>query len=142
MQTFLPYAHFRGSAYVLDRQRLGKQRVEAKQILNALANGGGWSNHPAVKMWAGHEYTLAIYGDVMCSEWIARGYNDSLRPFFVEASCSLPATGPPWWLGRKEFHSAHRAALLAKDFEYYKHHGWDEKPVINYWWPTHHEETH
>ena len=31
MQTFLPYEDFRASARVLDRQRLGKQRVEAKR---------------------------------------------------------------------------------------------------------------
>lgn len=33
MQTFLPYANFEASAKVLDYKRLGKQRVEAKQIL-------------------------------------------------------------------------------------------------------------
>ena len=37
MQTFLPYASFEESAKVLDRQRLGKQRVECLQIFNALA---------------------------------------------------------------------------------------------------------
>ena len=36
MQTFLPYADFPGSAKVLDRKRLGKQRVECCQILNTL----------------------------------------------------------------------------------------------------------
>ena len=29
MQTFLPYSNFKKSAKCLDRQRLGKQRVEA-----------------------------------------------------------------------------------------------------------------
>ncbi len=33
MQTFLPYDSYADSAAVLDRARLGKQRVEAKQIL-------------------------------------------------------------------------------------------------------------
>ena len=42
MQTFLPYADYTRTAKCLDRQRLGKQRVECKQILNALENGGGW----------------------------------------------------------------------------------------------------
>ncbi len=36
MQTFLPYADFERSAAVLDRQRLGKQRVETLQIFQAL----------------------------------------------------------------------------------------------------------
>lgn len=36
MQTFLPYKSFVKSAACLDMRRLGKQRVEAKQILMAL----------------------------------------------------------------------------------------------------------
>lgn len=36
MQTFLPYADFSMSAKCLDYRRLGKQRVEAMQILNAI----------------------------------------------------------------------------------------------------------
>jgi len=33
MQTFVPYANFSESAKVLDRQRLGKQRVETLQVM-------------------------------------------------------------------------------------------------------------
>lgn len=36
MQTFLPYPDFCGTALVLDRKRLGKQRVEALQVLRGL----------------------------------------------------------------------------------------------------------
>lgn len=36
MQTFLPYEDFNQSTAVLDRQRLGKQRVEALQLLKAI----------------------------------------------------------------------------------------------------------
>ena len=36
MQTFLPYPDFQISASVLDYRRLGKQRVECKQLLTAL----------------------------------------------------------------------------------------------------------
>jgi hypothetical protein len=36
MQTFLPYPDFQTSAKILDNKRLGKQRVEAKQILEIL----------------------------------------------------------------------------------------------------------
>ena len=38
MQTFLPYDNFEESASVLDWKRLGKQRVEAMQIVNAGYN--------------------------------------------------------------------------------------------------------
>lgn len=56
MQTFLPYPDFELSARFLDRQRLGKQRVEAWQILNVLeelkipGRTPAWRNHPAVRM--------------------------------------------------------------------------------------------
>lgn len=53
MQTFLPYTDPEKCARVLDNKRLGKQRVEAIQILNVLlgvTQTKGWRNHPAVKM--------------------------------------------------------------------------------------------
>jgi hypothetical protein len=61
MQTFLPYKDFKKSAKVLDNKRLGKQRVEAFQILNILlgrTKTKGWRNHPAVLMWKGHSNAL------------------------------------------------------------------------------------
>ena len=62
MQTFLPYSDFNRSALALDRQRLGKQRVECKQIVLALGNPTyGWQNHPAVRMWRGHARVLCEY---------------------------------------------------------------------------------
>ena len=36
MQTFLPYPNFVASARALDTKRLGKQRVDTRQIQNAL----------------------------------------------------------------------------------------------------------
>ena len=36
MQTFLPHSSFKDTFKVLDYKRLGKQRVEAHQILNIL----------------------------------------------------------------------------------------------------------
>ena len=61
MQTFLPHPNIRKSLKSLDSRRLGKQRVEAHQILNILLNRTktkGWRNHPAVKMWKGHVNAL------------------------------------------------------------------------------------
>lgn len=56
MQTFLPYPDFSQTARCLDYRRLGKQRVEAMQLWK-----GQWPNHPASKMWRGHEDWLALY---------------------------------------------------------------------------------
>lgn len=67
MQTFLPYADFAASAAVLDKPRLGKQRVEALQVLRALTYPTyGWKRHPAVRMWAGFERGVAAYGLAVC----------------------------------------------------------------------------
>src|ERR1051325_6260599 len=80
MQTFLPYSDFIQSARCLDRQRLGKQRVEVLQLLNALTDRkGGWVNHPAAKMWCRYIPCLASYGIEIVAEWQRRGYKDSCR---------------------------------------------------------------
>lgn len=140
MQTFLPYQSFGKSASVLDRQRLGKQRVEVLQILNTLKYGSRWMNHPAVKMWRGHEQSLIEYGIAICLEWKERGYKDTclgkITNFFniLEIERLLEAK-PPVWLGDEKFHSSHRAALLAKNYEFYSQFGWREEPKIAYHWP-------
>ena len=61
MQTFLPHESFKKSFKLLDYRRLGKQRVEAHQILNVLLDRTqtkGWRNHPIVRMWEGYEDAL------------------------------------------------------------------------------------
>ena len=66
MQTFLPYPSFTESAAVLDGPRLGKQRVEAFQLLRALTVPDyGWRHHPAAKMWAHRVPALVAYGLAM-----------------------------------------------------------------------------
>lgn len=133
MQTFLPYADFELSAESLDRQRLGKQRVECKQILLALEKGsGGWYTHPAVKMWQGYETALAHYGRAVCLEWIRRGYKDSLLPFFEEYIKSNPLIVWPHWLGDPAFHASHRSNLVRKDPEWYR---WNISNELPYVWP-------
>lgn len=135
MQTFLPYPSFRDSAACLDYRRLGKQRVEAKQILLALANGGAWSNHPATKMWRGYERALACYGYVICAEWLQRGYKDTLLQFFADHDGGLGYSTPSW-LGNSDFHASHRSNLLRKDPEFYGQFGWTESPDLPYIWPV------
>lgn len=131
MQTFLPYADFQQTAACLDYKRLGKQRVEARQILKAILYGGGWKNHPAVNMWRGYEDALIIYGNVIILEWIKRGYKNSMP--LMEAKTAQPSF--PWWLGNNRFHSSHRSNLLRKNFDYYKQFNWEETPDLSYWYP-------
>ena len=143
MQTFLPYADFEKSAKSLDMKRLGKQRVEVMQILQTIAAGDaakGWKNHPAVKMWRGHEDALAQYGVVVCDEWISRGYKDTCRSRIWTLCEQLASTQPkmsnlPAWVGDEKFHASHRSNLLRKKPEYYLKFGWTEPADIEYVWP-------
>jgi len=148
MQTFLPYDDFRKTAIVLDYRRLGKQRVEGKQILNCLMyrknndlymfdkNGRkrrrGWLDHSAVKMWIGYEEALKEYVNVMITEWVKRGYNNTMDLYRVDTR----KLKYPTWFGDQKFHSSHRANLLRKDFKYYSKYGWVESVDLPYVWPN------
>ena len=136
MQTFLPIPDFKASASCLDRLRLGKQRVEVKQLLNAIASGtGGWANHPAARMWRGHEEALAEYGLAVCEEWISRGYRDSLAPEFRKLCLDKPSIVKPAWFGDSAFHDSHKSNLLRKDLVYYCKFGWNVPHDLPYVWP-------
>jgi hypothetical protein len=137
MQTFLPYCNFRESLQVLDDRRLGKQRVEAYQILNILmgrTETKGWRNHPTILMWTGYSEALKIYFNFSLEEWERRGFKNNLRPELIEKEIKVF----PTWLGDPRFHASHRSNLLRKDFEFYSKYGWKEPPNLPYFWPTKH----
>jgi len=128
VQTFLPAPDFDESARVLDSRRLGKQRVEALQVLRALTREQyGWKHHPAVKMWAGCEEALAAYALAMCREWRRRGYADTVDDTVrrdaalagiveIRPQSAIAAAGDlPAWLGDDALHLSHRAALVRKE---------------------------
>ncbi|TDY60158.1 hypothetical protein C8D99_10911 [Aminivibrio pyruvatiphilus] len=159
MQTFLPYPDFFRSAEVLDVRRLGKQRVEAFQLLNALSPEyalRGWRNHPARIMWSAHPSALAFYGVVVCRRWTGLGYRDTCRDKILGALNIMGGDGdeerlegryrdalagkgreflPPWF-GDETFHRSHRSNLLRKDPEWYGRFGWSEGPDLPYAWPV------
>lgn len=140
MQTFLSYPDFAASAGCLDRQRLGKQRVEVLQMRRALADpSAGWRNHPAVQMWRGYEYALTVYGVIVCAEWVGRGYKDSVMLQLAEYMPNGDFELPPW-LGDDRLHASHRRALSFKDWAWYSRYGWHaERPDdYTYFWPTLH----
>ena len=132
MQTFLPYENFKESAKVLDWRRLGKQRVEGMQIINAIENPKqkGWVNHPITIMWTPYIEALKVYTNVIISEWIRRGYNNNMEYYSVD----LTNIEWPHWLGNEKFHSSHRSNLLRKNFEYYSQFGWAETSTDPYVW--------
>jgi hypothetical protein len=149
MQTFLPYADFAASAAVLDERRLGKQRVEALQVLRALTyEGYGWQRHPAVRMWAGYPRALAAYGLTVCDRWTAAGHADTcaatIGTDLTRAGLAPPRSQQtlarlgmlPGWLGDERLHRSHRAALVRKDPDFYGPIFGDVDPTLPYYWPV------
>jgi hypothetical protein len=141
MQTFLPYRDFFKTARVLDYRRLGKQRVEAWQILNILRHPrkkSRWRNHPAVQMWKGYEWTLALYGGIMCIEWMRRGYKDNLYREFelITLREDVPVDAVPSWVDSHAFHIAHRSNLLRKNPRWYRKFWPKLRNDLPYIWPT------
>jgi len=133
MQTFLPYSSFIKTFKCLDYRRLGKQRVEAYQILNILLEGTdrkGWRNHPAVKMWKGYENALKQYHNECIKEWIHRGYNNNMKYELILGNTVMPP-----WVGKKTFHQSHQSNLIRKFPEHYSAY-WPKVPDnLPYVWP-------
>jgi hypothetical protein len=162
MQTFVPLLGSADTAKVLDRARLNKQALEGWQILMNLVQldpqgnhrvSKGWSNHPAVKMWRGHEGALTVYIVKMVMEWEKRGYKSTIAEKAVTTYIQAVKLGRinedshrlPAWMGDKKLFdriaSSHRTALLNKDYEWYSQFGWPEdtgtRPEsYNYVWPV------
>lgn len=140
MQTFLPLPSYLQSMRCLDKSRLGNQVW--REGLTLIR--GGWSNHPASKMWRGHEYHLGLYLLAGCQVLEERGksYPQIVEKIRIEMS-KFPNSGPPKWLGDNRLHSSHRAALLYKNLQWYSQFGWNEplaipneKGSLPYWWPV------
>lgn len=116
---------------MLDYRRLGKQRVEAWQILKALrGETKGWVNHPAVLMWAGHEEALMEYGEAMCLEWRERGYTDNMLERFQHK----PKPVLPSWLGDSRLHLSHQSNLIRKYPEHYRQYFPEVPDNLDYFW--------
>jgi hypothetical protein len=162
MQTFVPLTtSFEDIAKVLDNKRLNKQALEGWQILMTLLEldpqgnhriPKGWVNHPAVRMWKGHEMALYRYIDAMVVEWKRRGYKSTIGDKAkatimraLELGLLSDVSTNPGWLSNpqtfKDVAASHRLALLSKDYEWYSQFGWKEdlgyrKETYEYVWPV------
>lgn len=135
MQTFAPEGRDIVSGFQkLDRQRLGKQRVETYQILRALIGASdGWRNHPATLLWEDHIPALAQYGIVNCHVWKERGYKDSLLPKFHAIARGYPGSAQmPKFLDT--IAESHRSNLIRKDPIFYGPLWPDTPPNLDYIW--------
>jgi hypothetical protein len=81
-------------------------------------------------MWDTYDSALIVYGNVCIEEWLRRGYNNNM-PIWTPENIELP-----WWFGVDKFHNSHKAALLAKKYDWYKQFNWKIEPKIEYWWPV------
>jgi hypothetical protein len=115
---------------VLDKKRLGKQRVEAFQLLccnedewalserewrieqGLMADRplkSGWKTHPAALMWLHCSDALREYYNTSLDEWESRGCNNTMRRAPVPAAWEVPH-----WIGDDRVHATHRSRLLFK----------------------------
>lgn len=155
----MPFKSFKQSAKALDNKRLNKQILEGYQILKVLNNPdprAAWRNHPAAKMWEGHEEALFIYIMAMVDEANIRGIktDKNLANLTELRNKTISHWGkglPKWMLQRGKIDrvvATHKANLYRKDPEYY----WKfEEAVRNdfnkpccdtcqYYWVTHEEK--
>lgn len=153
MQTFLPFRDFYKISKCLDYRRLGKQRVEALQIIRILeleedspfefemlkaAKRIPWLNHPAVRMWRGYLPTLKSYHNHMITEWVHRGYKNTMKYKSIKASDIIEnRIYPTWWYHNDEVFRSHRSNLLRKNREHYAQYFESDLPDnLPYVWPV------
>lgn len=110
------------TATTLDNKRLGKQRVEARMIINIILQleaglqPKGWVNHPATKMWLGYVENLKLYFNIMVNEWISRGKVNTMPYYELHPIKSFIA---PYWASWTALHHSHMASLMRKDTTLY-----------------------
>jgi hypothetical protein len=133
INTYLPYPSFELSAEVLDNKRLVTQRLHAFKLIKTIVEGEGpLTAHPASHMWGRNPAALMRYHDVIVNHISLR----FMRPGgfrFDQKAYTMPD-----WFGDLEFHSRHKASLLAQDEAHYRKFDWLERPQICYLWPTYH----
>lgn len=133
MQTFMPLPDYYESMMTLDKSRLGNQVW--REGLTLIR--GGWSNHPASRMWRGYEYHLGLYllaGIEALKHQRNKHYVEVENKIIAEMQ-KHPDNGPPPWLGNQEFHASHRSNLIRKNPEHYRAFGWTEPDNLPYVWP-------
>jgi hypothetical protein len=156
VQTFLPYISFKSTAEVLDSRRLNKQILEGYQVLNVLSSTdpkAAWRNHPAVKMWRGHEHILFEYVMCMVDEADKRGIKtdknvSNLYALMLREGKNWGTDLPDWYKDNSTMYlvtTTHKANLYRKDPDYYvgfqsSVRNTNNKPCCescSYYWPTH-----
>lgn len=134
MQTFLPYKEFDLVAQCLDDKRLGKQRVECKQLLDVIEGrkDNSWKNHPAARMWWNFSSCLRLYYNFMIIEWVNRGFKNTMPILDIG-----DVVYPDWFLNEKELQLvmiSQRSNLIDKLPDHYSKFGWKSYNIKGYYW--------
>lgn len=154
MQVFLSEYKFEDVAKALDTKRLVKQLLEGRQILQTLSGeSAGWRNHPAVKMFIGHEGVLYLYLTAIRDEMKSRGYKwennwEVIERVHTQYFPNQERAILPEWMDGEEFDRVvitHRGRLYAKapelypqyELEYNIHRDYVCCDKCNYYWTTH-----
>jgi len=141
MQVFMPFPSFQESVNCLDKSRLGNQIWrEAKTLLT-----GGWSHHPAAKLWENHKPALATYclaglKSLLKNNWISpNSYNLHYFTFLEYIDHNNPKPEMPPFIGNERFHLSHRLNLLWKLPSHYSKYFTEPVPTSKpeYYWPLH-----
>jgi hypothetical protein len=131
VNTFVTAPTVEECASNLDNKRLGKQRVEAKQIIDILESNKvqGFSNHPIVGQWRGFTQALKVYYNAMFDEWAERGFkNEKLSRYQIvqDPKLSHLVKDPneivvmfPAWFFSPIMHLTHKCDLYRKKPEFY-----------------------
>lgn len=138
MQSFVPLYTFSSCAKVLDDKRCFKNALEAYQVLRVirgLSRGGGWKNHPVVKMWNKQPNTYVDYALAFVAEWKARGYNTTLEEKIKALYVAGEANSLPQWWGNEAVHLSHRSNLIRKMPDYYGDLWPNDPDNLPYVWP-------
>ena len=143
VNTFIVSTNLKKNFKILDRRRLGKQRLECLQIINALeGTSTGYINHSATKAFYSENKkelknnikALKIYYNYCLREWIKRGYKNSMEFYTIYKDIDKDTYEEytsynnrregivymPWFFSYRPFILSHQASLLRKEKDYYK----------------------
>lgn len=164
VNTFVVDSDLARNASLLDTKRLGKQRIEAKEIIDILESldrgvipkKKGWMNHPATKMWYGYTNALKVYYNYILTEFKKRSDHNTMQyydidvslyyvnPYIGNGNFKFPFTEysfPPWF-AFPPFILAQRASLIRKSPEIYNDifNCEEIQPYLQYGylWPSNH----
>lgn len=128
MQVFVPFYDIYMTASCLDRRRLWKQVLEAKQIIMAIDGiSEAWKNHPVTKMYTPYLQWLVNYMNCLEAYWEGDLNRASMYSKVIKCIKN------PIFL-TQEFLDNHKKRLYTKDPVYYNQFSYLGTSEVNMYW--------